>query len=65
MSLRAFHLLFIAASVVLMAFCGAWAVAQYRIGHHPVFMVTAVGSIVAVGGLGAYGTAFQRKTRNL
>ena len=30
MSLRAFHLLFIALSVVLAAFCAAWAVGQYR-----------------------------------
>ena len=32
MSLRAFHLLFIALSVVLAAFCAAWAVGQYRAG---------------------------------
>ena len=33
MSLRAFHLLFIALSVVLAGFCAAWAVGQYRTGH--------------------------------
>jgi hypothetical protein len=65
MSLRAFHLLFIALSVVLAAFCAAWAVGQYRLEHHVVFVVTAVGSLVAAAGLAAYGTAFQRKTRNL
>jgi hypothetical protein len=65
MSLRAFHLLFIAMSVVLAAFCAAWAVGQYRAGHGAMFMMTAVGSIVVAGGLAAYGTAFQRKTRNL
>ena len=33
MSLRAFHLLFIALSVVLAAFFAAWAVGQYRADH--------------------------------
>jgi FlaG/FlaF family flagellin (archaellin) len=65
MSLRAFHLLFIAISVVLAAFCAAWAMGQYRVEHHAVFIVTALGSLAAACGLAAYGAAFQRKTRNL
>ena len=65
MSLRAFHLLFIALSIVLAAFCAAWAMEQYRVGHQVGFIVTAAGSIVGAGGLAVYGTAFQRKTRNL
>ena len=32
MSLRAFHLFFIAVSGMLAAFCAAWAVTQYRVG---------------------------------
>jgi hypothetical protein len=64
-SLRAFHLLFIALSVVLAAFFGAWSVGQYRAGHEVIFVVTAVGSLLAAAGLAVYGTAFQRKTRNL
>jgi len=65
MSLRAFHLLFIAVSVVLAAFCGAWAVGQFRVGHDAAFIVTAVGSLLAAVGLAAYGAAFQRKMKNL
>jgi high-affinity Fe2+/Pb2+ permease len=65
MSLRAFHLLFIAMSVVLAAFCAAWAVGQYRAGHQAMFMVTAVGALIVAGGLAVYGTAFQRRTKNL
>jgi hypothetical protein len=65
MGLRAFHLFFIGLSVVLAAFTAAWAVGQYRAGHQGVFILTAVLSIVAACGLAAYGTAFQRKTRNL
>jgi hypothetical protein len=65
MSLRAFHLLFIAMSVVLAAFCAAWAVGQYRVEHHAMFMMAAVVSVLVAGGLAAYGAAFQRKTKNL
>jgi hypothetical protein len=64
-SLRAFHLFFIAVSIVLAAFCAAWAVGQYRDVHQGIFAETAVVSIVAAAGLAVYGAAFQRKTRNL
>ena len=65
MSLRAFHLFFIAVSIVLAAFCGAWAIGQYRAQHETVFLVTTVAAIGGALGLAAYGAAFQRKTRNL
>jgi hypothetical protein len=65
MSLRAFHLLFIALSVILAAFFGAWAVGQYRVMPNAIFIVTAVGALAGAIGLAVYGTAFQRKTRNL
>jgi hypothetical protein len=80
MSLKAFHLLFIAMSVVLAAFCAAWAVGQYRVeprperiagevqqdhGHHAGFMVAAAGSVLVAGGLAAYGASFHRRTKNL
>jgi hypothetical protein len=65
MSLRAFHLFFIAMSIGLAAFSSAWAVGQYRELHQAVFIVTAVASLVGACGLAVYGTAFQRRTRNL
>jgi hypothetical protein len=65
MSLRAFHLLFIGLSIVLAAFFGAWAIGQYRVEHRLVFVVAAVLSLAGACGLAVYGTAFQRKTRNL
>ena len=65
MSLRAFHLFFIGLSVILAAFCAAWAVGQYQTDHGALFIVTAFVSIAGACGLAAYGTAFQRKTRNL
>ena len=65
MSLRSFHLLFIALSVVLTAFFAAWAVGEYRAGHGGVFALTAVASLASGVALAAYGVAFHRKTRKL
>jgi hypothetical protein len=65
MSLRAFHLFFIAVSGVLAAFCAAWSVAQYRVEPSAAYAVGAIVSTLSVGALAVYGTIFQRKTRNL
>jgi hypothetical protein len=65
MSLRAFHLFFIAISTVLAAFCAAWAVAQYRVDPSAAYAAGAVVSTVSVVALAVYGTIFQRKTRKL
>lgn len=65
MSLRAFHLLFIALSVVLAAFVAAWATGQYRLEHETGYAVAAVGAVAAAAALAVYGAAFQRKTKNL
>jgi len=63
MSLRAFHMLFIALSVVLAAFFAAWAFGQYQAEHVMGYMVTGLASLAAGVGLAVYGAAFQRKTR--
>ncbi len=65
MSLRAFHLLFIALSVVLAAFFAAWAAAQYQVDHQAGYVVAGLASLAAGGALAVYGAAFQRKTKNL
>ncbi|HEY1910150.1 MAG TPA: hypothetical protein VGG73_04470 [Vicinamibacterales bacterium] len=65
MSLRAFHLLFIALSVVLAAFCAAWSVGMYRAAHQVIYVLSTAGSLAGVVGLSVYGAAFQRKTRQL
>ena len=44
MSLRAFHLLFIALSVVLAAFFAAWATGQYRVEHQIGYAAAALAS---------------------
>ena len=65
MSLRAFHLLFIALSVVLAAFFAAWAAGQYRLEHQIRYAAVAALALASGGGLAVYGAKFQRKTRNL
>ena len=63
MSLRAFHLLFIAMSVILTAFVAAWAAGQYRAVHDVTYAVASAASLASGVGLVIYGAAFQRKTR--
>ena len=65
MSLRAFHLFFIAASVILATFTAAWAGGQYRATHETMYLITAVAFVCSACGLGAYMSTFVRKTRNL
>jgi len=65
MSLRSFHLFFIAICGVLAAFCAAWAVSQYRVEPSIAYAAGAAVSSLGVVALAIYGTMFQRKTRNL
>jgi hypothetical protein len=65
MSLRMFHLFFIALSVTLAAFFAAWAGGQYQVEHQAIYVVSAIGSLAFGLGLALYGAAFQRKTRKL
>jgi hypothetical protein len=65
MSLKAFHLFFIALSAVLSAFCAAWAIAQYRVDPSASYAAGAVISALSTCGLAVYGTMFQRKMRKL
>jgi hypothetical protein len=63
--LKAFHLLFIALSIVLAAFVAAWAVSQYRALHDVTYALAGLASAGAGAALAVYGTAFQRKARRL
>jgi hypothetical protein len=65
MSLRAFHLVFIAMSVVLAAFVAAWAGEQYQALHTTTYALTAIAALASGVGLAVYGAAFQRKMRRL
>ena len=65
MSLRAFHLFFIAVSVILAAFVAAWAAGMYRSAHDVSYALAGAAALASGLGLGLYGAAFQRKTRSL
>jgi hypothetical protein len=65
MSLRMFHLFFIAVSVVLAAFVAAWAAQQYQTSPGVSYALTAVGALASGAAMAVYGAAFQRKTRHL
>jgi hypothetical protein len=65
MSLRAFHLFFIALSVILAAFFAAWASGQYRLEHEAIYAIASFAALVSGCALAVYGAAFQRKTRHL
>jgi hypothetical protein len=65
MSLRAFHLFFIAVSVVLAAFFAAWAAGQYSAGHEISYVIVGVLSLASGLGLAIYAAKFQRKTKGL
>ena len=55
MSLRAFHLFFIALSVILTAFFAAWAGSQYQSAHDAEYALVAVASLA---------WEFARRTRS-
>ena len=64
MSLRAIHLVFVAASILLAVFTTVWGVLMFlsergAAGH----LVFAVVSLVAVAGMSIYAVQFIRKTR--
>ena len=65
MSLRVFHLFFIAASIVMCAVIAVWGVDQYRTGGGPGDLTLA--AICSALGLGlvAYGLKVYRKFREL
>jgi hypothetical protein len=65
MSLRAFHLLFIALSIVLAAFLAAWAVGQYQTNHDAGYLGAGGMSLVTAAALAKYAVAFQRKTKGM
>ena len=65
MSLKAFHLFFIALSIVLAAFTAAWASGQYRVAHEAGYLVTVAVCVAAGIGLAVYGAKFQKKARRL
>ena len=65
MSLRAFHVLFIALSVALSAVVSAWGVQQYRSGGEIGALVLAGAFFVAGLALVVYGSRYFNKLKEL
>ena len=66
MSLRAVHILFIVASIVLAVFMGGWGIVMFRsplgsVGH----LATGVVSCLVAAVLSVYAVGFIRKTRRI
>ncbi len=65
MSLRAFHLFFIACAVALAAFFAVWASDRYQVVGGVEYLAAAAAAMISGTGLAVYGAAFQRRTRRL
>jgi hypothetical protein len=65
MSLRLFHIVFIAAAIVLAAWTGWWSWARYAAGIGPGWAWLAAACAAAVVGLAVYGVWFLEKTRGV
>ncbi len=66
MSLKAFHVLFIAVSTLLSAGFGAWAVREYASGRGaPGLLMMGIGSFLLMVGLLWYGKYFLRKLKHI
>ena len=66
MSLRAFHLLFILASIALSLMMAVWGGVTYGTDRGSVWhLVTVIGALLTAGLLGVYVVKFVRKTREI
>ncbi len=64
MSLKAFHVLFVAASVVLGLGFGGWAVRGFQRTQETALLCMAIGGFASAALLLAYGRWFLRKLKN-
>ena len=65
MSLKAFHIVFITASVLLAFGCAAWSVVTYVDAGRAVDLIFGVGSALTGIGLILYGRYVLRKLKNI
>jgi hypothetical protein len=65
MSLKAFHIFFLAASVLLTIGFGTWELRQHRASGLASDLYLGIGSFVATIVIGVYGLWFLRKIRRL
>ena len=65
MSLKAFHIAFVALSTLLCVGFGLWALRRYLEAGTLGYLATTAGSLVLAAGLVAYGVWFLRKLRHV
>jgi len=65
MSLKAFHIVFIALSILLSFFCGAWLLNEYVSDRHVTYLVAAILFFGAGVGLICYGKSVLRKLKHI
>lgn len=65
MSLKAFHIVFIAVSALLAIGFGVWEVLRYLESGNPLVLAAAVGSFVVGAALVVYGVRFLRKLKHV
>ena len=65
MSLRSFHLLFIAVSVAFAVGFGAWLVENYLRDGNVLWILAVTLCLACAAGMVVYGVRFSRKTRHL
>ena len=65
MSLKAFHIVFITASVLMAFGVSAWEVQAYQVGGRNVDLILAIGAAVAGVALLVYGRYFLKKLKHI
>jgi len=65
MSLKAFHIVFVTASILLAFGFGAWSLLNYKDEGSTLDLVFGISSVTAGIGLIAYGKAILRKLKNI
>jgi hypothetical protein len=65
MSLKAFHLVFIALSILLSFFCGVWLLHEYASSRQAAILAAAILFFVAGVGLICYGKSVLRKLKHI
>lgn len=65
MSLKAFHIVFVAVSVILAVGFGAWAIREYRSAGHAAHLAWGIASLVGAVGMIVYGRWFLHKLKGV
>jgi hypothetical protein len=65
MSLKAFHIVFVAMCILLSFFCGAWLLHEYASGGGATYLAAGILFLAAGAGLIWYGKSVLRKLKHI